>query len=1315
MHEVGSRMEPSLGTRFDVFKNPDDMINELFHVIDKINYIPNDSNKFVFQDGLRQYRLSCFNFDMFTAPDAYSPQYKRRNYEVFLRSIANVMNQIEAQQGIQNLAGVNPANYLMGQILNNAAFIAAVGQYTDFAGQVNGGRAIDLNVPRGPMTRVSQSTLSNRFEQSMTPITPRLEKALLDIFRLYHSGFPWFRRPNSVANFHNNFSMPFDVHNQLIIVNGLNSYVQGLRRVLDPFNNRNRISEIDFTMDRLTYNPVMYDIGQCIMNIPHEVAEHISSRIRSSLQLRLLSYMESATVIMQTLQTSSNKASAINAVMASLSNSAASAAVEPVISAMACNFIKISVDLPMNARPTTTLAIISLMLNGSHVYDNRTIALIHNMYVGMIMTTHRGSNHQNNVLNESDVQFTLIRDKSERHELLPVPQFVAHPPGPNNNNAESWKTYLAHMIVLSHFHGLKVKTANGPETEPLSTSDILNTTLVGDPGPVTDRQDRCRLRTLVSAYQHYFLDWGLLPNGYAPDDEYSCLRNILPDLNGRTDARNIIGSSFDLFDHSLCHDATSIHPYFDQGGVINDVDRESMIPLSNILDPNVNKLPRAVFWKGNLMRALKVLKDSEEARNILVVGFDKDDKTRCTTYSTPLDLHGKLVHVVYDPTSEPELDDMIPNHWKGKEEGTAVLMLSELYVNAHTASVLRVRPVQRPTFYERDFNRSDTRENGAGLVGNTSYAKVKKVMSAFVRVSTNIGGKDTEYVRAIIQQMVTDRFLDLSAYLSEMASVTTLADYCPMGYTSLMHCSDVPIDMNNPLDHRTSSSLIFPFNLSRAVGGNQINMFRTNNPMAPVQPLGNPPNDPNTSFKLETQNYHKIIKLEWSSIAALNMLGVAPPGGPDISSALDFIYDAKAFNHDIAIMKYGARYFARMYLGRTFPIVNKLNTEGITFRVSKYREIMSKLHNIFPVSSTLTSKIDASLDNADLKQNHFHKSNPFIDSSPLPIHGGRTLQQPLDSEQYYTLPFLRTRPISPIYNTVYVDGTINGANDLLVDQIINIANDYINSPVSFLDRFKKAIVSHNSLKNRSVALSRVGGQLVLPSIGQAYIPRELMNSPITDMMWTYVDDAPPNEYVVLTEIGDRNTGVLTGRSHSRVFNTWLSRSAYGAPIGAFYTFNNVTPFTYVMDTGIKIRFSKAKNILDRTPIFSVPEIKDFELEELEVECKYTTPEQYISMEDEIQVARTTPYKVIPILPCNVGPYISRLERRTDVWPAGGDYTQAGAFTEDIGDVTDNGGSCEYNLQALGTVISRNKNPIEIVNPNDYVQVSIDPMAPYDRT
>jgi len=1392
MHENGVRMEPRVGSIDDLYFDPDRHLSSYFDAVNKINYIPKDAEKFIFQKGLKQYRIPAYYFSIFSEPSSSSPIYKRLAYERMLEKLAAVDDALSARYSNIDLSGVDPNGYVLGKLLNNIAEIDNIAYITDFKGEQNGGKSINLRTPKGKYTMLSQSTLSNRFEQAIIPITPRMAKALQSVFRLYHSGFPWFKRPIKLSGVYNNFSMPFDVHNQMIIVNGLNSSVQGLRRVLDPFNSKNRITPIDFTMDNLTYNPPMYDVGQAILNIPIDIADHISGKIRSSVQLRLLSYMESSTVIMQALSISSNRASAINAVMASLSNSAASSAVEPIITAMACNFVKISVDLPMNARPTTILAVLSLMLNGSHIYDNRTVALIHNMYVEMVMGTHLGSNSKTTVKTENQIRFTMIRDKSERHELLAVPPFQSV--GRQKDWPVMWRFYVSHLRVLCHFHGILIKDIGGYES--LASSSLFET-MYG--GPINNIPDVENWESrMLSAYDSYFGYFGGLPNGFASNDKRSCLRNILPEKkeakelernavnedsnNDETDSdddnadkkakkkaereksdaekkaaimatvsntsiENVIGSSFDVFDKDLSYDKQGINLLYpfselsDYDYVVDgtnngykdrkdksmkplvfnkefakpksDDDIARMIVLGTPPELIKTKFPIDAYWRGHKIKVNEgpfQYKDAVE-KYLQKNPHQMSDELIQDDYinsSGPLDLFGDLVLAEVGD----ELDKEMPCHWKAKDKKRYVLMLNEIVVDTDAASLIRVRPIVRGAFYEKDFNRSDTRNNGKGLDQTQPYEKAKRVLSSFTTVSEMIGGNDISYVKAIMQQMTTDRFLDLAAYFSEMASVTTLADYCPAGYTSLMHLSTEPIDLNNPTAHRKSSCSIFPFSII----DNKFNLFSVQNPRADSV-AGIPDNDNTASFKLEPQNYHKVVKLEWSSIAALNLLGIAPPGGPDISAAIDLIYDAKAFNHDVTLMRYGATIFNRHYNAKLNPLINKLNTEGPLAKVQKLRNIMKRINENFPVSSSLTSKIDQSLDNCDLKQNHFFKTNPYIDSSPLKAFGGAMSQNGLVGSQFYTLPFLRTKPITPLPHTIYLDGVIYGYDSLLVDQLSDIANVYINSPLSFINRCKTVYVSNCTMKDESVALTRVHENNVVDANrpeGLAYIPVELQDSPLTDIMWTYSKKVEGNEYNSLKEISDKEEGIMVGRSHERVYNRWLTKNIV-RPASVNFDFKSAGSYKYTVNTGIYINFKHANNILERADMFRVPELVDYSLESISVGALFTTPDQYILKEDDIEMDRVKPYRMIPILPRNVGPYISRLEKRTEVWPAGHDYTISGSFTEGVRKAYDKAGSSEFNTESLGAIMTRMFDPINFVNPTDYINVSIDPMAPYDRT
>jgi hypothetical protein len=962
--------------------------------------------------------------------------------------------------------------------------------------------------------------------------------------------------------------------------------------------------------------------------------------------------------------------------MASLSNAAATGAIEPIISAMSCNFTKLSVDLPLNTRPTTILAVISCMMLGSHVYDNKTVALIHNMFVGMVMLT-----DSRVLLDDTMVEFTKIRNMSELSELMSTKPYFGKLVG--------YKRHLEMLKFLSYFHGLKVKSKPGKKDTPEEVSKIVPAAFdgmwdrlsVSGPNNVALSVDQ---DNLLNSYENYFSYFGPLSNGCFENNVTCVSRLATVDSGHNKLTENILGSTFDVYDYDEDrNDPNNLFPKSVKNIRVGLSDKT----LSNMLLDHDDEGYHVhnLFWRGLQVKMIK--KDVDP--DVLMSERDLEEQTDgkfCVTL--PLELTGRISMIeVMDTTKDYK--SILPSHLKVKNSDKYYVPQNELTLNLDDDDIygcVRVRPIHRRMIDMDHYTDCEHPNN----------TKAKTFLRSVVKCSEDLSsGTDWNYVPAIMKQTTTDRFLDLSQYLTEMASITTLADYAPASYTSLIYSSDDRIDLSDPLSHRESAHNI---KLISVVDGSLI-LFS---------------NGDNGYLKLEPQNNHRKIKIEWSSIAALNLLGVAPPGGPEISGVMDIISDSKAFNHDIAMMKYGVSVYNDWYNNIGKPSFNKLNSEGSTAKVSKLKGIFTMVRNTFPVTSNLTSKVEESLNDGDLRQNQFWKSSPFVDCDGLPIdfgtyEGGGVIPK----IQLWSVPFLRTRPLTSMYDSCAIDGTIAGKQDFHINHLFRVVFKYLNSPVSMLGQCSDVILSKNSFIDNSVSLTRTNGASATIPIGQPYIPESIMDSPMVQLSWTYSDNmAEMMVYDSLSELLDGRNGIKAGRTHKMIFNEFMNNRIDVLPNPTNTAFGALTSIVYRNNCYFKLNFSKASDILHRAGMIKIPEIVNFKLDDLSLDLTYTVPEQYVSKEDEIKESRITPYHTIPVIPHNVGPFISRLENRSSRWPARGDYTVKGALTENIR--SQDFSYCEYNLQAIGVVMNR-KHQLILSDPDEYIVVSLDPMAIYTRT
>jgi len=342
-----------------------------------------------------------------------------------------------------------------------------------------------------------------------------------------------------------------------------------------------------------------------------------------------------------------------------------------------------------------------------------------------------------------------------------------------------------------------------------------------------------------------------------------------------------------------------------------------------------------------------------------------------------------------------------------------------------------------------------------------------------------------------------------------------------------------------------------------------------------------------------------------------------------------------------------------------------------------------------------------------LRQNQFWRKGSFIDAADPPYkYGVYTEDTPMG---VLNIPCFRTKVITPLTPTYCDYSECPGASHLMFTYMMDIASEYLDSPVSRQDMATSFLVTSNKIIKSYEPLSRDDGESVPKPLGEPYFLQSLAPSPFVELCALYNTkglgaDVPV--YDMINRVFGRG-GINATRRHLDIYREFVNslNDHVGAGASDVSTSND---FIFTASQGIHISFKRSATLLDRQSQPPIPEVSDYELPKISVDVLYTTPDSYVSKEEEILSSNITATKIVPILPCNVGPFIQKGKTRTMEWPSNSDFTEPGAFTETI---TVGGNSAEYDTACLG-LLSVRRRPINIVDPRKLLILSLDPVGVY---
>jgi len=1003
--------------------------------------------------------------------------------------------------------------------------------------------------------------------------------------------------------------------------------------------------------DTLTYCPQLTDIGDTCSFVYSTVGEAVANLVRSSAKLNAINYLEMAKTIDNSIAFK-GQASAVSSLKAKLTNSNMSAPFEPIITAMACNFKKIELDLPVEATSSTIVGVISAALLGSHVYTRRTISLIHNMMVEVVYPSCPVAAGRNLRPVQPTYAITKVRHAVDNYQLLPLPR-------PKRLDSLEYKSYVLFARLLCHFHGVVVPANWGPADQPGSNPS----------------------HSYPAAYCSQLWDQ---MNRATPAEA----------ISHPSDADGAGPALFNYFDQYFSNWGRI--PSTDSGEIHDCISRPFVFPGKGISEPL--------------------------EPYILASTYDM--------YYPPAGIGGTVVSANTPRWRRLDLadadDDRVPEHINKQEEASNV---DRIYVNHsfHTENdegeyadgVTKVRPRHRALFgfHDSDSANPMITSNRDAVMDFMSHMR-KFASTDFFKES---GIPDNKFISPLLFNLLSDRLVDLYGYCSRLATITTLTDHSPAGYSPMCYPSGVHIDHQSPLYHRE---------YSRACG--PITYGRVATDAASTTPGYQFFRDPVT---VEPQHHVDIINLEWLSVTAFQLLGVAPSQAPDLTHSLDMFKQSVSFNHDMTVLKVAARIFQSFYLapnpagGYLHPVGASSNPKKAELVVDIYRDLCS----LFPSVSPLTSTVISATKNCDIGMNQVWKKGVFVDAQNTGVlytNSQLGIWRPNASSQSFLelgddrLPFLSYKPFSPLRNSTrtYPEQAVvypssagqrnTGVNAPLTSLVkypgfeshmyytlANIATTYCNHPLSFQDHVSKVAVSYTGdVATSSEFRSRrgAGGNMVLPSLrGDRYLPDSYHEAPYTECSHSRLRPALPTF--------DVQRLMSTGQN-AKFLDHYYSQ--FKAGVGAGTLTSHVIKYPY------SLSFKKASGISDREAKPHMPTMSSGYMSKESVTSMLYSPDLFIGNPEAVLDLINTPTTTIPLLKRNVGPYIPASVPRDVAWPANADFTDPDSLAENVrfnlAGAPMGSQSMQYNTNVLGVLISL-KYPVSVKDPKEYVKYSVNPL------
>jgi len=1133
-------------------------------------------------------------------------------------------------------------------------------------------------------TNVSKTLLGNRFDTALVLDTPRKTTAYWRFFNLMHTGVPWYgRRPEGA--FRNNLCTPLQARSDYEIFNSYTSRIPiPISKLKEELESTAQYATGPYT-DATTYTPVMFDIGNSILNIADAVSSHVSGKLRAHIKMESISYMEASSLLMQMADISSNRASSIGPFTATLNNAAASQAFEPVVGALACAFTKISVDLPTNARQSTVMQVVTLMTYTSVIYDNSTKALLHNMFVGMVMPTSSGL-HGADSIKESSIDFGLIRRSSSEHKLLPTPPLMNKDYSP-----QSLKLRDSMIRLLCHYHG--VQCLEGAEVKPMSMSPVWSSRGSGfvTAGPAGGAPPIA----IPTYYDQYFHQMGRVDTRTITEEHYLHGLVVSPDANPTRVAPTLVASSVDHMVHKDA-DARRERARRTMVGVEFKISTFTATDFPGAMSHGMKV--RIVGW--TMFNDIYYIVIRLNPEDPLTEGFEDDVIYRPEVIYPRLSISLQK-EITF--SMDPMIGDYVTPPKVYLADPASVSFLTE-----PVDSVLKLRP-KLPTLLPV---RGYSDESGSMSEGLKDF--VGRVLLPILNGVSTVGEK--QYVGTLAMQVFNQRWAWFMDYITSAASITMLADYSPFGFNPMIIPADLQIDMRDPTQHRR------PLENPRvcAFGPLDTQLVRGTPMMFLSQTAGDVnPNVPH--WRYEPEVHHRKVPLDPSALVALALLGVAPAEPPDISGALDLNLDSKAFNHDVAMMRVAARMFVDIYSPRLYTSQARFKALGSDYKLGKFNEVLSRIRAMFPPLSVLTKKVEASLTQFELRQNHFWRGSPYIDAD-FP----EALAADFDPRCSFQLPYLRHRPLTPMCDSNYNGGVNFGLQDTFFHQVMSVCDPYREHKLSSQDTSYQVLVCPSRLVRRDYALTRVNMVANVPRpLGLPYTLPAYHSSPIIECNWLYFTDLDPRIPIYSVPDALRGklvdpirrmpdgaafiAGISPSRTHAMVYREWLYKQRL---------LTGVTQLEHVIYNphGYSVDWSQAGDINCQVEVPSIPELVDYTLPATRVTVSYTTPDMYVGKAQQVMDAIGYTSECRAVLRTDQGPMISRMSARSYAWPADTDYTQRGSLTENmLSDTTEIEfpNSCEYNVQMIGIVPTRVK-PFVMVDPTSMLVLVKDPIATWSR-
>jgi len=485
---------------------------------------------------------------------------------------------------------------------------------------------------------------------------------------------------------------------------------------------------------------------------------------------------------------------------------------------------------------------------------------------------------------------------------------------------------------------------------------------------------------------------------------------------------------------------------------------------------------------------------------------------------------------------------------------------------------------------------------------------------------------------------------------------------------------------------------------------------------------------------MEPQHHVDVVSLEWTSVTAFLLLGVAPSTAPNLSNSIDLFRDATAFNHDVAVLKIATRVFSSTYMVKnpSGGSVHPVGASSTAVKVAKLKEVISDVQKMFPQASPLTSGLVSALDSSDISLGQVWKPGSFVDAEPtFIVYDGIAGTEDENHDRVEELgddrlPFLTYKPFTimresrgryrdsmlkstfPIFpaRQLYLEGNRSAMVELclhpgfdshMFSSVRRIVTPYINHPLSFSNRCGNVVIQPNGGLPPSDEFRRRtlnGAPRVLPSlIGENYILDVYNETPYIES--GYIRRCPDD-----LPVFDVSTVLALGCDPQRVVNIY---NQFKKAIGG----TALAP--HIIRMPMSFSFDTASSVADRIVAPPMPRVEAGYVEPPNIKAMLYSPSIYKGKPDEILNTINTPFSVIPVLKSWVGPYISTSALRNGLWPSNSDYSRYDASSENFrvgGAMRDL--SMQYNLNTLGTVLSLKKDVV-VIDPSSYIKYAVNPL------